>query len=250
MTQTEIFSLPCRYFQQFPFEAPVGYVTKNLDLQKSRTAFLIIDVYGLGFDDESPPGNVSDLYQVTKEQYKEVAVNHIKPAKASAKRLGLPIIYLCNYLAPSTTVNNEWRQMSLRGLNVDVLEEWREPTDIFKYSKIMAPEEGDYHILKQHYSGFFETHLESLLKELDIKNLIVVGFDGLLCLHTTVIDALFRNYRVVALRDCIGTMEFPETIQDRDCHWLAIRYIESNVGYTSTATEFKQAVDQTLAQLS
>jgi ureidoacrylate peracid hydrolase len=249
MTNPDNFTLSCRYYQGFPFEAPVGYVTNELELRKSRTAFLIIDVYGLGFDEDSPASQVSDLYVVTRDYYKDVVVNHIKPAKVAAKKIGLPIIYLCNYLAPSTTIHNQWRQMSLRGLNVDVLDEWREPTDIFKYSKVIAPEPGEYEIKKQHYSGFFETHLESLLKELDVKDLVVVGFDGLMCLHTTVIDALFRNYRVVVLRDCVGTLEFADTLQDRTCHWLAIRYIESNVGYTSTSSEFIQAVDRKLVLL-
>jgi nicotinamidase-related amidase len=243
MSSPESFQLACQYYQWFPFENPVGIVTTTLDLPKRRTAFLIIDVYGLGFDDDGPDADVANFYKVLKNEYKDVVVNHIKPAKLAARKLGLPVIYLTNYLAPSTTEANEWRQMSIRTLGVDVLEQWPEPTDIFKYSRVIAPEEGEYLIKKQHYSGFFETHLESLLKELDVKNLVVVGFDGLQCLHTTVIDALFRNYRVCVLRDCVGTLEFADTRDQHLNQWFAIRYIEACAGYTSTAADFIQAVD-------
>jgi nicotinamidase-related amidase len=243
MSSTDAFQLPCQYYQWFPFEHPMGIVKTTIELAISRTTFLIIDVYGLGFDDEPREANVADFYKVLNNEYKDILVNYIKPAKVAAKKLGLPVIYLSNYLAPSTTVSNEWRQVSIRTLGVDVLDHWSEPTDIFKYSRVIAPEENDYLIKKQHYSGFYETHLESLLKELDIKNLIVVGFDGLQCLHATVLDALFRNYRVCVLRDGVGTIEFADTRQEHLGQWFAIRYIEACVGYSSTSEEFIQAAN-------
>jgi nicotinamidase-related amidase len=231
-------SLNCRYYRNFP---PKGYSEENLSLDLKETTFLIIDAYGLGFDQDSEYGQVSELYKSGVELYRDTVVNYIKPAKVAAKKLGFPVVYLTNYLAPSTTANNEWRNMSIRTCGVDVLKEWKEPTDIFQFSKIIAPEEGDYLIKKQHFSGFFETHLESLLKELNTKNLVVVGFDAGICLHGTVIDALYRNYRVVVLRDCIRTCEYPETEEGGWNNFLAIRFIECNVGYTSTAEDFIRA---------
>lgn len=241
MNPRNVIQLNSRYYRRYPAHDPLGYTEECLSLPLSNTAFLLVDVYGLGFDEDSEYGDVSEFYKANVDQNKDMIVNHIKPAKEAARNFGLPIIYLTNYLAPSTTPHNEWRNMSIRMANVDVLEAWQEPNDVLAFSKIIAPSSGDYLIKKQHYSGFFETHLESLLKELGICNLVVVGFDSMICLHATVIDALFRNYRVVALRDCIATAEFPETAEGGWANFLAVRFIETAIGYTSTSEEFLQA---------
>jgi ureidoacrylate peracid hydrolase len=214
---------------------------EELALPVSETVFLLVDVYGLGFDTDADYGDVAEYYRESARANREIVNGCIKPAKVAARQAGLPIVYLTNYLAPSTTENNEWRQMSMRTMDIDVLEAWPEPNDVLRFSQVITPEEGDYLIKKQHYSGFFETHLESLLKELGARNLVVVGFDSMICLHTTVIDALFRNYRVIVLRDSIATGEFVETVAEQWCNWYAVRYIECNVGYTATSGDFVRA---------
>ncbi len=60
---------------------------------------------------------------------------------------------------------------------------------------------------KLFYSGFHLTFLDTLLRNLGVKMLISVGFATNACLHTTLTDAMYRNYRVVLLRDCPHGME-------------------------------------------
>ncbi|MGZ4827052.1 MAG: amidohydrolase family protein, partial [Terriglobales bacterium] len=60
------------------------------------------------------------------------------------------------------------------------------------------------------------------------KYLIAVGFDSRICFGTTVTDAMYRDYRVVALRDAIHTTEFPETSAGGWANFLAVRFIEAN----------------------
>ena len=248
MNDSSALRLNCRYYRRYPTHEPLGYAEEQLVLPVNQTVFLIVDVYGLGFDEDGTYGNVSEFYRDFVELCREIVVGHIKPAKVAARNARLPIVYLSNYLAPSTTVQNEWRNMSIRTAGVDVLEAWQEPNEVLVFSKVIAPEAGDYLIKKQHYSGFFETHLESLLKELGVRNLVVVGFDSLICLHATVLDALYRNYRVIVLRDCIGTAEFPETEEKGWANWLAVRFIECNIGYTSTASAFIAACNQLISK--
>ena len=230
-----------RYYRMYPPERPLGYAEEELSLGLDDTVFLVVDVYGLGFDEDQTHGEVDDFYKHLVDVSRDIVVNRIKPAKGAAKKAGLPVVYLTNYLAPSTTENNEWRNMSIRTVGVDVLKAWQEPNEVLAFSKIIAPEADDYLIKKQHYSGFFETHLASLLKELGARNLVTVGFDSMICLHGTVIDALYQNYRVIVLRDCIGTTEHVETREGGWMNWVAVRYIETNVGYTSTSEDFIRA---------
>jgi ureidoacrylate peracid hydrolase len=241
--QPRTITLPARYYRMYPPEKPLGYATEDLTLDLSETVFILVDVYGKGFDPDHDLGDVPAYYNSSVETNRDIVVNHIKPAKVAAKQIGIPAVYLCNYLAPSTTEHNEWRNMSLRTMNIDVLEAWQEPNEILVHSQVIAPEPGEPLIKKQHYSGFFETHLDSYLRELRTRNLITVGFDSRICLGTTVIDAMYRNYRVIVLRDCIKTGEYPETEKEGWANWMAVRFIESNVGYTATSEDFIRACE-------
>ena len=151
-TQHTSIVLPARYYRMFPPEQPLGYATEELELDLNETAFLLVDVYGKGFDTDSDLGDVPSFYRKNVEENRDIVVNHIKPAKVAAKSVGLPVVYLCNYLAPSTSEHNEWRNMSLRTMNIDVLEAWQEPNEILVHSNVIAPEPGEPVIKKQHYS--------------------------------------------------------------------------------------------------
>ncbi|HCR16043.1 MAG TPA: hypothetical protein DIU35_01050 [Candidatus Latescibacteria bacterium] len=235
-----------RYYRHYPPEAYLGHATDDLDLDLKDTAFLLVDVYGKGYDEDENKGDVPGIYSAAVEKNRSIVVDHIRPAKDAAKALGLPVVYVTNYLAPSTNEGTEWRNMSIRTCDVDVVDAWPEPNDILAFSDVIAPQEGEYLVKKQMYSGFFETHLDSLLRSLGVRNLVVVGFDLRICLGTTVTEAMYRNYRVVVLRDCTSTSEYPETEEGQWANWLGIRFIESNVGYTSTSTEFVQACTEAM----
>jgi ureidoacrylate peracid hydrolase len=235
--------LESRYYRTYPVERPLGHATERLALDPRRTVFLIVDVYGVGFDPDHETAKIPEFYRGQVERARKVVVDHIVPAKVAAKKAGLPIVYLTNHLSPTLNEHSEWRNMSLRVHGIDVLESWREPNEILAFSQIIAPAEGEYLVRKQMYSGFFETQLDSLLRSLDAYNLVAVGFDSRICLGTTVIDAMYRNYRVIVLRDCAGTAAeatgsaSAEAERDR-ANAEAIRFIETNVGYTSTSAQW------------
>ena len=241
MTNKRTIRLKGRYYRSYPLDNPLGYAEEELALCLDETVFLLVDVYGKGFDEDRDLGNASEFYTRAVEANRDIVVDHIVPAKVAARRIGLPIVYLTNYLSPALNEHHEWRNLSLRMANIDVLEAWQEPNDILVFSKIIAPEEGDYVIKKQFYSGFFETHLDSLLRSLNARNLVTVGFDSRICLGTTVIDAMYRNYRVIVLRDCISTGEYVETEKEQWANFIATRFIETGVGYTTTAEEWIRA---------
>ena len=241
MKEPEGIRLRGRYYRHYPPEKPLGHAEEDLLLELEDTAFLLVDVYGRGFDADTSGGDTPAFYRKWGELNRETVVHHIRPARDAARSAGLPIVYLTNYLAPSTNEHTEWRNMSIRTCGVDVLESWTEPNDVLAFSEVIAPQEGDYLVKKQMYSGFFETHLDSLLRSLGIRNLVVVGFDSRICLGTTVTDAMYRNYRVVVLRDACRTNEYPETEAEGWANWMAVRFIESNVGYTATSSAFVDA---------
>jgi nicotinamidase-related amidase len=234
-------TLPGRYYRTYPLEVPLGHTEELLNLALDQTVFLIVDVYGLGYGDESVSTQVPPIVQKWIREQKDVVAQHIVPAKAAAKRLGIPIVYLTNYLSDAMTERTELRNVSLRSDGVDLLEAWREPSDYLAHSDSVAPAEGEYLVRKQHYSGFFDTHLDSLLRVLNAYNLVTVGFESRVCLGNTVTEAMYRNYRVIALRDAIATREEPETAGEGWANFLAVRFIETHVGYTTTTEQWIKA---------
>lgn len=236
-------TLPGRYYRLYPsFEQPLGYAEDELTLDPKETAFLLVDVYGRGFDGEGD-ADVPSIY-ATDPVMREIVRERIVPAKQAAAAAALPVVYVTNQLTPGLSEDNEWRRMSMRTCNVDVLQEWQEPNDVLAFSSVIAPGKDDVVIPKQMYSGFFETTLDTTLRARGVRNLVVVGFDTRICLGNTVTDAICRGYRVVVLRDCVRTFEFPETRETEMANMLALRFIETNVGYTSTAADFLAACER------
>lgn len=61
--------------------------------------------------------------------------------------------------------------------------------------------EGDYIVPKRRYSGFFQTDLDILLKELGVKSVIMTGLHTHMCVRHTSADAYCLGYDVVVARE-------------------------------------------------
>jgi nicotinamidase-related amidase len=231
--------LDARYWRLFPPAAPLGYATETLTLTSADTVFLLVDVYGARYEPDHAPDSLPEFYRPPgDDEFKRVVLERIVPARAAARAAGLRVVYLANHLSAGLSEGSEWRNLSLRTCGVDVLEAWRPPTPILEHAPVIAPGPDEPLILKQHYSGFFGTSLDSTLRGYGTRTLVVVGFDSRICLAATVTDAMQHDYRVVVLRDAIRTTEDPDTAADGWANRLAERYIESNVGYTALTDDF------------
>jgi nicotinamidase-related amidase len=78
--------------------------------------------------------------------------------------------------------------------------------------RALAPEKGDYFVVKPKHSGFFTTTLELLLHALGARTLILTGIAGDICVLFTANDAYMRGFRLIAPPDCVAseTAEFNE----------------------------------------
>ena len=63
----------------------------------------------------------------------------------------------------------------------------------------------DYVIKKRRYSGFFGTDLDLVLRENNIKNVIIVGTKTNCCIRATVTDAYNLNYNPIVIEECVAT---------------------------------------------
>jgi maleamate amidohydrolase len=67
-----------------------------------------------------------------------------------------------------------------------------------------APQRGDVVMVKKFPSGFYGTHMQSLLTQLGIDTTIVVGNSTSGCVRATVIDAVSGGFRVIIPRECVA----------------------------------------------
>lgn len=83
----------------------------------------------------------------------------------------------------------------------------------------LKPEEKDHTLSKTKYSAFYDTDLDSLLKKLDVDEVILTGVLTHICIQHTAADAFFRGYKVVVPRGCV------EDISDEK-NESSLRFIE------------------------
>jgi nicotinamidase-related amidase len=87
----------------------------------------------------------------------------------------------------------------------------------------LYPIEGEPVIDKPGKGAFYQTDLESLLRNRAIENLLVAGVTTEVCVNTTVREANDRGYRCVVLGDCCASY-FPEF------HEMGLKMIKAQGG--------------------
>ena len=66
----------------------------------------------------------------------------------------------------------------------------------------LQPQAGDIVIYKNRYSGFYNTTLETALRQRGVDTIVVVGATTSVCVDSTVRDAVFRDLHCLVLEDC------------------------------------------------
>ena len=85
----------------------------------------------------------------------------------------------------------------------------------------LRPGKEDYFVLKPKHSGFFSTTLDTLLRYLGTKTLVVGGFAADMCVLFTANDAYMRDLRVVVPSDGVASNE----ATDRDVALAVMRRV-------------------------
>jgi nicotinamidase-related amidase len=241
--------LPVRYHRVYPGDAPLGFTAKAVSLEIAHTALLLVDVYHAA---EKPASKelVNSRWDAAWWQIVDERLVHVIGA---SRALGLPVIYVTNS-SPRIQINRSAFGMRLvESLGFDPTCDFRQPgVDPLEFDAgetvqlaippEIAPRPGDYYIRKHTYSGFYETRLDSLLKNLGIKNILCAGFVADCCVLFTLADAVFRGYHPILMRDCTLAGELPEEVDTFIQTNRITLTIESILCPTTTSAEFLTAL--------
>jgi nicotinamidase-related amidase len=72
-------------------------------------------------------------------------------------------------------------------------------------ARALEPQADDYFVLKPKHSAFFETTLDTLLKYLGARTLILTGIAGNICILFSANDAYMRDYKLIVPADCVAS---------------------------------------------
>lgn len=159
------------------------YTNRNKELDLKKTAILIVDM----MNDFCKPGG----RMVLDDGY--LVIEPIQRLVAAGRECRIPIIWICQ---------------QYRADKYDRVTEKREGTcyagswggEQIKELPIL-PE--DYVVHKRRYSGFFQTDLDLVLRDMGCEKVIIGGVVTNICVRGTVADAFQLNYEVFVPRDCV-----------------------------------------------
>src|SRR3982750_414166 len=159
---------------------------RNRDLHgsapdKSEVALLLVDVIN---DLDFPEAD--QLMRFVPAMSKKLAT-----LKERAKRARIPAIYVNDNFG-------RWRSDFRRQVSHCL----RESSRGHEIVGLLQPDDDDYFVLKPKHSGFFSTTLETLLRYLGSKKLILTGIAGNFCVLFTANDAYMRDYELIIPSDC------------------------------------------------
>jgi hypothetical protein len=81
---------------------------------------------------------------------------------------------------------------------------------------------GEYRAVKHKYDAFFETDLDSILRNHGSKTIIIVGTATNVCCESTARSGFFRHYQVAFANDCNATF-------DEGMHQASLKTIDMRV---------------------
>jgi nicotinamidase-related amidase len=149
--------------------------------KSSSTALLLIDIIN---HFEFPDGD-----RILRQALK--IASSIAHLKSRARVAGIPTIYVNDNFG-------DWRSERSALLQYCLRPEARGA----KFVKQVQPDEEDYFVLKPMHSAFYQTPLETLLRHLGSRTLILAGLTTNSCITCTAHDANMRDLKLIVPSDC------------------------------------------------
>jgi ureidoacrylate peracid hydrolase len=106
----------------------------------------------------------------------------------------------------------------------------------FQIVKELAPQPADIVIVKSRYSGFHGTDLDSILRGLGIRNLLIAGIASNVCVESTIRDAFFLEYWPVMIED--ATMPAGSA----DIHRATVYNVKTFFGWVANSEDVATAL--------
>ena len=189
----------------------------RMEIKTDAAALMVIDMQKFFLDPESPTFTCGGL----------AILPTLKRLIAAFRDTGRPVIYAQHIHHPDRIdagiMGWWWEGMCLEGSpESEVHDE-------------IAPLPNEKVIAKHRYSAFYNTDLETVLRCLNIEDLIISGIMTNMCCESTARDAYYRDYRVFFLADATGSI-------NEEMHLASLLNLAYGFAYVTTAGDIIEQV--------
>ncbi len=129
---------------------------------------------------------------------------------AAARKHDVPVIYVNDNFGRWRSHHDELLRAALRGRHADLVEP-------------VAPDEESLFVVKARHSIFYQTPLEYLLRQENVRDVALCGQVTEQCVLYSALDAHVRRFGVIVVRDAVAHI-------DADLADAALRMMELNMG--------------------
>lgn len=220
-----------------------------LAIDSSRTAVVVVDM-------QNDFGAEGGMFARAGIPITAIAatVDRIAHVLDAARRAGMTVVYLTMQFeldlsdAGAPDAPNFLKHKPLGVGEVAAAPDGRESRTLVKGTwgteilPELAPEDADIVVPKHRYSGFFETKLDTILRERGIESLVFTGCTTSVCVDSTLRDAFYRDYRCLLLSDCTGEPIGSDLA--RSNHDASLLVIETLFGWVSDSRSLLRALEQ------
>jgi ureidoacrylate peracid hydrolase len=219
-----------------------------IEIDPARTALIVVDMQ----NDFGSKGGMFDRAGIDISGI-QAAIAPTGRAIEAARRSGITVIYLkMGFRADLSDAGAQDSPNRIKHQAMHVGEAVRAPdgsegrilirdTWNTKIVNELKPHAEDIEVWKTRYSGFYQTDLDSVLRRLNTKYLVITGCTTCVCVESTMRDAMFRDYSCVLLADCAA-----EPIghnRPTSNHDASLLLMEALFGWIARSEDFVSAVE-------
>ena len=198
---------------------------KPWTLDRERTALLVIDMQ----NDFVKEGAILEVPKIRSQ------IPKIKRLIETCRKLEVPIIYTKQVYRADSKV----KPLILEMFHLLEKEGLRDGTEGAEIYRELEPKPGDIIVRKMGYSAFYNTQLESILRNVkgrrNVNTIIICGTVTNICCESTARDAFERDYKVVFGSDITSAWT-------DDFQTLTLKNIEYAFGQVMTCDEIINAL--------
>lgn len=141
----------------------------------------------------------------------EAIIPTIRMLAENARRHGIPVIYLIDNHLPFDRELSIWGPHALtHGEESGIVRE-------------LQPGEMDLVLQKRSYSGFRDTGLANVLRDLGVDTVVLTGIHTHICVLHTAIDAFYERFNIIVVSDAVAAFSESD-------HMYALEYMRKVLG--------------------
>lgn len=203
-------------------------------MDTENTAVLTVDLHRGHLDPE-----IATLPVPPKRS--EEIVESAEKLVTSARKSGHPIIHVTTAYRDANEImqNPKWSETETsEGDSRESISEHNVygKTEGMEIMPALADDSDIFLQPKKRYSPFLETDLPFVLRVNEIEKLVIAGVNTNTCVQCTCFEATNRDYEVVVVEDCVGSMDGEEF------HQLGLKNIDQALGTVKSLDQVIEAL--------